>query len=118
MEAWVERQAALPDDIGERWANLVALRTQTEIRLDRMLRGSFGTKVTEDERRTLTEEARKVLSSLQAKIARTRAAPDNPLSPLLKEEEQHKAFLRSLQDQRCRWEMARSDVETIEGIQL
>lgn len=107
-EAWVERQAGLPEALGVRWFALVAARAKAEIRVEHFKRGKRVTGRVQIAN-TLAE-AEADLAAVLAKINRTKVA-DRDIAQLLREERAHIAALDHFYALRTRWEMARSDLE-------
>lgn len=110
VEAWAGHQAALEDGLSERWVRLCAVRAQTEWKLERALRGArkSGAVVAS------SDVARAELESVRAKIARTGRA-DADIAALLERDQAHRALMQALLEDRARWEMARSDLEVLNG---
>jgi hypothetical protein len=109
--AWVERVAALPDELGTRWAALVAARDAAERALEKQVRGSrrAGAVVPS----TALGDARAALRAVRAKIERTQER-DPDIAQLLEEEAAFRKALEGLYLERARWEMARADGEAAE----
>jgi hypothetical protein len=107
-ERWVARQADLPDGLGGRWSALVAARAQAERHLEHVKRGE------RQARRVIPAgalaQAEIALAAVLSKIERTRKK-DADISQLLSEESAHMIQLDHFHTLRCRWEMARSDLE-------
>jgi hypothetical protein len=112
--AWVQRQAALPDELAARWSRLVAARSAAEGAVIAFDRGRLAVALTEDMRRARLDGARRRLAEVQQKITRTRAAvPD--LAALLDEEAAVLAEERRLQREVERWSIAKQELAEIGG---
>lgn len=115
MTAWVDRQARIPDPLGARWAALVAARSNAQSVVTRLKTGGRRARVVVEAK--AVQEAERALAGILAKIERTRdEVPD--LAILLYEEAAHERRIQALWEQRCRWEMARSDLEVATGTEF
>lgn len=105
----------MTDDLRERWENLIGLRIAAQGRLERALRGKFPSGTTPETMQRLTDEAQQAWDLLQARIAKTRANPANPLAEVLEVEEAYLASVRGLQAMHAKLEIALQEVAAAGG---
>lgn len=111
VDAWLERVAALPDDLAERWENAMQQRQMAEARLERATTGRG-----RGDRLAQEREARAALEAITAKFERAATNPDNPLREMVLAERAYQAELRRLEQEKQRWLIALQEIDAAGGL--
>lgn len=113
-ERWAQYHAALPDDLAVRYDRVHTDRYRAELALRQAERAKGKTTTTPAQQVAAIEAARAELDTVKARIAKTRANPQNPLAAVLNAEAEYHAGLQQAQEARQRWEIALQEIEAAE----
>lgn len=115
-DAWFAQQAALPDELAERWQTALDKRSQAEMQLARATNDRMWGNKTTAARIALEQEARAALEQVRARFARAAANPDNPLCQMVRDEQAYQERRAQLRDEAARWQIALQEIEAAEGL--